>query len=396
MTVWLRRRNNMAKTYKHLYSRIASFENLHTAYLKARGNKRFKPDVLEFSANLETNLLALREKLLKKTYRTGEYYVFEVYEPKKRVVAALPFRDRVAHHALCNVIEPIWEARFIRDSYACRVGKGTHAGADRVTEFLRRAKQKWEQVYVLKLDVRAYFPSVDHIVLLDLLEKRIACKDTQWLIREIVESWPVGGGEKGIPIGNLTSQLFANIYLHEMDKFVKHELRARFFVRYMDDAVIIHANKAWLREAKLRLGEFLAERLALTLNTKTNIFPMAQGVNFLGYRIWATHRLLRKSSVKRMRRKLRHFEQGYTDGSVDLDHITASIMSWLGHTSHADCYNLRKRLFQDFKLRRSNDGNNESIAKPAGSSDCQQPRQSTSANPGGHIRHGDSGDECDY
>lgn len=173
MTAWLRR-NNMAKTYRNLYSRIADFENLHMAYLKARRSKRFKPGVLEFGANLEMNLSALRQELLSKAYRTGEYYVFEVYEPKKRVVAALPFRDRVMHHAICNVIEPIWEARFIYDSYACRVGKGTHAGADRVTEFLQRAQREWEQVYVLKLDIKAYFPSVDHGILLGLLEKRVA------------------------------------------------------------------------------------------------------------------------------------------------------------------------------------------------------------------------------
>lgn len=170
-TAWLRR--TMAKSFKNLYSRIISFENLHAAYVKARRNKRFKPDVLRFSANLEVSLLALREALLTKTYRTGDYYTFHVYEPKKRLVAALPFRDRVVHHALCNVIEPIWEARFIYDSYACRVGRGTHAGADRVTEFLRRAQRKWGRVYVLKADIKSYFPSVDHGILLGLLGKRI-------------------------------------------------------------------------------------------------------------------------------------------------------------------------------------------------------------------------------
>jgi len=172
-----------------------------------------------------------------------------------------------------------------------------------------------------------------------------------------VESWPIDGGDKGIPIGNLTSQLFANIYLHEMDKFAKHELRAKFWVRYMDDAVIIHGDKAWLREAKLRLEEFLAEHLALTLNSKTNIFPMAQGVNFLGYRIWPTHRLLRKASAKKMRRKLKRFAAGYAVGKITLDEINPSIQSWLGHTSHADCYNLKKRLFADFRLRRMDGGN---------------------------------------
>jgi len=347
----------MAKTYRHLYSHIADFENIHAAYLKARRCKRFKPDVLEFSANLETNLLALRDGLLGKTYRTGEYYVFNVYEPKKRIVAALPFRDRVVHHALCNVIEPIWEARFIHDSYACRVGKGTHAGADRVTEFLRRAQRELEEVYVLKLDIKSYFPSVDHDILLELLEKRIACEDTRWLIRGVVESWPVGGGEKGIPIGNLTSQLFANIYLHEMDKFVKQELGARFYVRYMDDVVIIHGDKMWLHQAKRELQGFLHQELALELNSKTNIFPMAQGINFLGYRIWPTHRLLRKASAKRMRRKLRWFAQGYTAGETTLDEINASIQSWIGHAKHANTHKLRQGLFENFVLQAQKGGN---------------------------------------
>ena len=165
-----------------------------------------------------------------------------------------------------------------------------------------------------------------------------------------MDSWPVDGGDRGIPIGNLTSQLFANIYLHEMDKFVKHNLRARFYVRYMDDAVIIHGEKAWLHEVKEHLREFLRERLALELNSKTNIFPMAQGVNFLGYRIWPTHRLLRKSSAKRMRQKLRYFAAGYATREFTFDEINASVQSWVGHAQHADTYKLRRRLFDNFVL----------------------------------------------
>jgi len=342
--------NDMAKTYKNLWPEITSFENLHLAYLKARRNKRFKPDVLRFSANLEERLCEIRQSLLDKSYHTGPYYAFFVYEPKKREVAALPFRDRVVHHALCNIIEPIWEARFIYDSYACRVNRGTHAGTDRVTEFLRRAQRKWGQTYVLKLDVRKYFPNVDHNTLMRLLEKRIACADTLWLVGEIVSSWPIRGGERGIPIGNLTSQFFANVYLHELDKFVKQSLYAKFYVRYMDDAVIIHGDRDWLHEARERIKEFLAAQLRLVLNSKTNVFPAAQGINFLGYRIWPTHRLLRKSSMKRMKRKLRRFEAEYPAGQVGLDRIQASIMSWIGHTRHAECYHLRRRVFREFVL----------------------------------------------
>jgi len=167
-----------------------------------------------------------------------------------------------------------------------------------------------------------------------------------------VASWPIGGGERGIPIGNLTSQFFANIYLHEMDKFVKHELSAKLYVRYMDDAIIIHGDKEWLRLAKAKLREFLNSTLALELNSKTNIFPMAQGINFLGYRLWPTHRLLRNSSAGRMRQRLRQFEWGYAAGEIAFDTINASIQGWLGHASHANCYNLTRHLFEDFTLRR--------------------------------------------
>ena len=347
----------MPKTYRDLFEWVVAFDNLHGAYIKARRNKRYRPEVLGFSANLEEGLLQLRRELIGQTYRTGCYRCFTVYEPKVRLVAALPFRDRVVHHALCNVIGPILEATFIHDSYACRTGKGTHAGADRVTEFLREARRRCGEVWVLKGDVAGYFPSVDHAVLLGIIERKIGCLETLWLVEEILDSWHTEGRPgSGIPIGNLTSQLWANLYLNELDQFVKHGLKCRWYVRYMDDWIILDSDKAKLQQIKAAIADFLGDHLGLKLNSKTNVFSAAQGIKFLGYRIWATHRLLRKSSVKRMRRKLRRFEEGYTDGSVELDHITASIMSWLGHASHADCYNLTKRLFQDFKLRRVNDG----------------------------------------
>ena len=190
--------------------------------------------------------------------------VFTIYEPKQRQIAALPFRDRVVHHALCRVIEPIWEARFIHDSYACRIGKGTHAGADRLTQFLREARREGE-VYVLKMDVRAYFPGVQHGILLQLLARRIRCSETMRLIEEIISSWPVSGTGVGLPIGNLTSQLCANIYLHELDQFAKQDLKAKRYLRYMDDAVIVHNDKKWLRAAHKSIAEFLDEQLCLQL-----------------------------------------------------------------------------------------------------------------------------------
>lgn len=335
----------MAKTFSHLFESIVDFGALHAAYLKARRGKRYAADVLRFGANLEQELLALRAELQQGVYQTGPYNVFTVYEPKKRQIAALPFRDRVVHHALCRVIEPIWEARFMRDSYACRTGKGTHAGANRLTQFLQRAARRWAgEVYVLKMDVRSYFPSINHAILLSLLCRHVACDRTLALITEIIDGWPCDGGESGLPIGNLTSQLFANIYLHELDVFVKQQLRVEMYVRYMDDAVIVGPDKRSLQATRARIAQFLAERLRLQLNSKTQVFAAAQGVSFLGYRIWATHRLLREGSIKRMRRKLRAFRRQSRHEGIAFKDIDASVQSWLGHARHANTYRLRRRV----------------------------------------------------
>lgn len=343
------------KTYPNLYPRVYDFENLYKAYLKARRGKRFREEVLEFTANLEENLITIQNELIWKTYRTGKYRQFYVYEPKVRLVLALPFKDRIVHHALCSVIEPIFEKAFIYDSYACRVGKGTHPGVDRLTGFLRRAQRIWERPYCLKADIAQYFPTVDHKILLSLYRKKIRCPDILWLLTEIINSTADADdpNPRGLPIGNLTSQLSANIYLNELDHFCKEVLRLRFYVRYMDDFVILHGDKRKLRLIKNEIQVFLNDRLRLEYNGKTAIFPISQGINFLGYRIWPTHRLLRKNSIKRMRQKLKGFEKGYAAGRVDRKEVEASLRSWLGHCQHCDSYNLRRRLLGDFCLRRT-------------------------------------------
>mgnify|MGYP001558690403 CR=1 FL=1 len=342
---------DMAKVYRHLWSDISSFEALHAAYLKARRGKRYDIETMRFGINLEIELFRLRDELESGAYCTGEYRRFDVYEPKRREVAALPFRDRVVQHALVAVLESIYEPRFIYDSYACRVGKGTHAGADRLTTFLRWAHQHWPQTYVLKMDVRKFFPSVDHARLKGILRRYVGCSRTLALCDGVIDSWSVGAG-KGIPIGNLTSQLFANVYLHELDEFVKCELGWKMYVRYMDDAVFLGSNKVDLGVLRLTVEGFLHERLSLRLNPKTAIFPEAQGVDFLGYRIWRTHRLLRKSSVLRMRRKLKAFGRCYRAGEMTLADIRVGVMAWLGHASHANTYNLRKKMFDQFVIGR--------------------------------------------
>jgi len=338
----------MAKTYKNLYPQIYNFQNLYKAYLKARKGKRYEKDVLQFSHNLEENLIHLQNELVWRTHQTGRYHSFYVCEPKKRLIMALPFRDRIIHHAICNIIEPFWERRFIFDSYACRSGKGTHAGANRLTQYLQRCKRNWGRVYCLKADISKYFASIDHDVLKRLLQKRIACPDTLWLCDEIIDST---GDNIGIPIGNLTSQLFANIYLHELDELVKYTLQERFYIRYMDDFIILSPNIKHLHNARQEIEDFLWHNLRLKLNSKTQAFPVdSRGIDFLGYRIWPTHRLLRKSSTKRTKRRLRKLKALYAADQIGMDKIRATIMSWLGHCKHADTYRLRQKVLDGFVL----------------------------------------------
>ncbi len=344
----------MAKTYKNIYPHIYAFDALHAAYRRARKGHRGCREILRFEQELESNLIQLQNELIWGTYRTGTYRYFEILEPKKRLVAALPFRDRVVQHALVAAIEPIWERRFISDSYACRIGRGMHTGANQAQRFLRQVKRQHGKVYVYKADIAKYFASIDHAVLAGLLQKHVACRKTLTLIHEIIDS---SGGRSGIPIGNLTSQLFANIYLHELDVFVKNTLREKRYIRYMDDTVIVHHDKRHLKEIRTQIEVFLESRLKLQTNSKSQIYPVAmlcgRPLDFLGYRIWTTHRRLRKSSVNRMRRSLKTMVRQYAKGDISIEKIKLRIASWLGHAKHADSFRIRAKLLNHTIFRRT-------------------------------------------
>ncbi len=335
----------MAKTYKNIYPGIYDFQNLHSAYLRARKGKRYRSEVLQFSSSLEENLIQLQNELIWKTYKTGKYREFLVLEPKRRNVSALPFRDRVLQHALVAMIEPIWERRFVYDSYACRPGKGTLAGANRAQNFLRKIKQKYGEVYALKADISKYFASIDHKTLKLLIRKRVACASTLSLLDNVINSTP---GAKGIPLGNLTSQLFANIYLHELDEFVKYRLCEKYYVRYMDDFIIIHQNKSYLHDVRRKIECFIWQHLQLCTNAKTQVFPVgiihSRALDFLGYRIWPCYRKLRKDVTKRINKRLRHLQVLYAKGIIDAEQLNASITAWLGHVKHTSSYGLRTKL----------------------------------------------------
>lgn len=340
----------MARTYGDLWPQITAFDNLLAAWQRTAAGRWRQHDVIAFKAQLEPNLIEIQESLLHKTYRTGPYKRFFVCEPKRREVAALPLKDRVVQHSLVAAIEPIFEARFIAQSFACRPGKGAHRGADLVQRYLREVKRAHGAVYALKMDISKYFPSVSHDALRRIIARRITCPDTLWLIDDVLASAADDDAllPRGIPIGNLTSQLFANVYLHELDHFTKHTLREPRYVRYMDDLIVVHHDKSHLHEVRREIEAFLWAELALRTNAKTQVFPVGgpngRALDFLGYRIWTTHRALRKDSIHRMKRKMRRMARLYHEGRMTWDEIDPVIMSWVGHARHADTYNLRSKV----------------------------------------------------
>ena len=342
-------------THNNLYPKIYDIGNLYYVYIKAAKGKRYRPEVLKFSANLESNLIKIQNELINKNYQTGIYNNFYIYEPKKRLVSALPFRDRIVQHALCNIIGPLFEAKMIYDSYACRNYKGTHKAVDQTQNFINNAENKWGKAYCLKCDIAKYFPNIQHDILKHIIRRTISCSDTLYLLDSIIDSTGEGdSNNRGIPIGNLTSQLLANVYLNQLDHFAKEVLCEHYYVRYMDDFIFITETKQHLWKILGQIKIYLKQNLGLDLNKKTSIFPTNQGVDFCGYRIWSSYKLLRKRSVKTMKRKLKVYKKKYETGQIELEEINCSIQSWLGHAKHADTYRLRKKMFNNFILVRKN------------------------------------------
>jgi retron-type reverse transcriptase len=336
----------MAKTYKHLHEQVYNFGALYEAWERARRGKRYRDDVLAFGARLGENLLTLENELRDLTWQPGAYRQQIIWSPKLRLIHVAPFRDRIVHQSLCAVVAPLFEETFIYDSYACRAGKGSHAAVDRLTQFLRQDGSS----YVLKGDLRKFFDSIPHGLIMRELEWRIADGAVLELLRRVLASYqtdfqgPEGFGLRGVPIGNLTSQWFANIVGNCLDQHVKHELKCRRYVRYMDDFLLISDDKAQLR-VWLKEIERLLANLGLVLNPKTAIMPTRLGVPFLGYRVWADHRRVLRPGVVRGRRRMRWQLELVKTGALAGVEAVNRLRSWFTHLKHADTYQLRKQLW---------------------------------------------------
>lgn len=317
---------------------IATFENAEDAYRKARKCKRYREEVLRFTDNLEEELYSLVDDLLAGTYQQGEARRFVIYEPKKRDIYALPFRDRVAQHMINSKIEPIIEKRFYYHSYACRKDKGMHKAADYAQECIRNLSFEGREVLAIKGDIKQYFKNIDHRILKGILICIFKDRKLLALLYYIIDSYGEDG--RGLPVGNLLSQLFANLVLNELDDYVKNELQVKYYIRYMDDFVIIHNDREYLKDILQKIEEFLGEQLKLTLNPKTRIINTKNGLDFCGYRIYKDYRKIRKRSPKHIRAAIR----AYRSGKITKEKLLIVYASWEGHAEHADTYRLRMKI----------------------------------------------------
>lgn len=315
----------MPKRHRHLIDQIITMDNLRDAYYKTSKGKKMTWGYLEFKEYAESNLLLVQQELADGAYTIGKYREFTIYEPKPRLISALDFKDRLVQHALCNVISPIFEKTLMPYTFACRVGLGTHAGVRHVQARMRSTHAS----HFLKTDFSKFFPSVGREVLHDMIDRRIGCEKTLNILREII---PQDGA--GIPIGSLTSQLFANVYGNPVDRFIHFRLGHHDWARYMDDIVILDKDPARLRDSFQAISEFASENMKLRIS-KWSVGSLAQGVNFLGYRIWHDYKLLRKDSVVRAKKKVSKFVK-----HNDTESLRKFIASWSGHAQWANTHNL--------------------------------------------------------
>ena len=345
------------KTYRNLYDNLCSFDNLIKAFKKARKGKTKKWYVKEFESNLENNLLQLKYELETLTYQPRPLKKFIIRDPKTRVIHASHFRNRIIHHALCNIIEPLFDKTFIYDSYANRKKKGAHAGLKRFDFFQRKVSQNGKMVrnakddnmvvgYALKADIRHYFDNVDHEILLNIIKKKIRDNKVIWLVQNILDNHNFKVLGKGMPIGNLTSQFFANVYLNELDYFVKHVLKAKYYLRYVDDFVILHRSKEALEDYKRQINEFL-KTIKLELHSeKSRIMPLHNGVSLLGFRIFYHYKLPRKSNIRNFEKKLIELIKDYNEGMISKEKLMESVEGWCAYAIHGNTYKLRKKLIE--------------------------------------------------
>ena len=332
----------MPKTIKRCFYEKLTMEKLYEAHLRAKKNKTLKKEVLTYELDLETNLSYLLYSIKNKCYTAGQYRIFTIYEPKERTIKSLPYKDRIVHQWYVEeFIKPYFMPRFIKDTYACIPNRGMHKAVIITQKYMRIMKQKYGSYYVLKCDIKKYFYTIDKDILMNILKKYIKDKDLLEFSKILIyDNEPLG-----IPIGNYTSQFFANIYLNELDQYLKHNLHIKYLVRFMDDFIILCKDKSEAKELRKKINDFVTINLKLQLNDKTRYYPNKMGIDFCGYRIFETHILLRKRSIKKINKNIKKWNIKYLSDNIDYEKVRAQFNSWLGHSKHSCSFNLRRKVF---------------------------------------------------
>lgn len=349
------------KTHKKLYSQIYNFQNLLVAATNAQKGKKCFPEISRFNIHLEENLFTLQEELSNKTYQPGQYRAFKVMIPKERMISAAPYRDRVVHHALCNITAPLFEKTFIYDSYANRKGKGTHKALDRFQYYARQYE------YVLKCDIRKFFPSIDHELLKQELRWKIACEDTLWLMDKIIDNsnpqephlvyfpnddlFTPHQRNRGLPIGNLTSQWWGNIYMNRFDHFVKETLQVKGYIRYVDDFVLFGNSKKYLHEIQQNITQHLQHLRLIIHPNKSQIIPTKKGVPFLGFQVFPHYKIVKKESTRRYFRFLKKKLEQQKVGKTTWQAMEDGVNSWLGHIKQGHSERLEYNIYWYFRRK---------------------------------------------
>ncbi len=330
---------------ENIYEQIYSMKNLVLAWRKARKGKTKKKYVIDFEVNLRENLLNLREELKNQTYKPKQLVTFILRDPKTRKISKSDFRDRIVHHTLVRVIELIFDKSFIYDSCANRKGKGNLFALKRFELFKRRVTYNLKsEAFCLKADIKHYFQEVAHEILLMIIKRKITDENLIWLVNIILKNFD--DKKKGMPLGNLTSQFFANVYLNELDYFVKHKLRAKYYIRYVDDFVILHSSLEQIEIWKAEIDLFLRRKLKLELHKeKSKIISLSKGIDFVGFRNFYYFKLLRKRNIKNMRRKIRLLNEGL----IDYDKFLEIFQGWSTYAKWANSFKLKNILAEEIK-----------------------------------------------
>lgn len=322
------------KRYNNLFDKIVSLDNLYEADKRARRQKSHRPEVMLFDKNRDKLLLDLQRKLINGEYETSEYYVFKIYEPEEREIFKLPYYpDRIVHHAIMNIMEPIWVSAFIKGTYSCIRKRGIHKALRDVKFAL---KDEINTQYCLKLDIRKFYPSIDHDILKTIIRKKIKDKRLLSLLDEIIES------AQGVPIGNYLSQFFANLYLTYLDHWIKEQKKVRYYFRYADDIVILGRDKQELRDLFYNIQDYLNNKLKLNFKDNWQIFKVdSRGIDFVGYRIFHTHTLLRKHIKKNFCKKINKLNKKQ---NLDKDTYKQKICSYIGWIKYCNGRNLLNKM----------------------------------------------------